>query len=453
MSDYETKVNADGIPKRVQQAQEWTDSVMGAWEEEEALENIFNEELGPYPNNETYGGEGGGEQMYPEEEAVDESGYKVFGDDTIWDPGFVEDVNYWMNEWAMPILGFGGGVGTGAKVGRNILSKSRTKGYTQGFRKGMQSEFARNASKKAMDNLKSTLKGFEPNTIAWKKGLEEWLKKNPQYRKSVEESMKWSNEFLRKYSGGGQDFASRYGKFDISDILKQRNRSGGVADEVFDFTGPAPKPTKPLAPNEIGIRRYIEDFKAGRVDKWGNPISDPLTKKGFRRFVLNPGTSRRTRTGGGGNVPRLGPGRQMTSQELMDASWSQKINELLERNARMKKITPGTQYRPGGQARLDWQGGRGGSGGFMDLNREIHRKFSGGQNNYRVSNDLIKDIRSITWQTPEHQVLTKVAQLKKKFGIDDDLLGRVFERIQKVRGQDKANQKILSREFSEGYWE
>mgnify|MGYP003145222783 CR=1 FL=1 len=50
-------------------------------------------------------------------------------------------------------------------------------------------------------------------------------------------------------------------------------------------------------------------------------------------------------------------------------------------------------------------------------------------------------------------MLPKVAQLKKKFGIDDDLLGRVFERIQKVRGQEKANQKILSREFSKGYWE
>ena len=72
------------------------------------------------------------------------------------------------------------------------------------------------------------------------------------------------------------------------------------------------------------------------------------------------------------------------------------MTELLERNTRMKKITPGTQYRPGGQAILDWQGGRGGSGGFMDINREIHRKFSGGGNNYSVSNDLIKDIRSIT---------------------------------------------------------
>jgi chorismate mutase len=70
-----------------------------------------------------------------------------------------------------------------------------------------------------------------------------------------------------------------------------------------------------------------------------------------------------------------------------------------------------------------------------------------------MSNDIIHDIRKITWNTPEHQVLDKVGKLKRKFGIDNDLIGRVFERIEKVRKQEKANRKILSRRSSEGYFD
>ena len=132
----------------------------------------------------------------------------------------------------------------------------------------------------------------------------------------------------------------------------------------------------------------------------------------------------------------------------LNERWMKTVNSMLDRNEALRqkfeRIIP---------RRLDWQGGRGGSGGFQDLNREIHRKFGDTASSYRMSNDIIHDIRKITWNTPEHQVLDKVGKLKRKFGIDNDLIGRVFERIEKVRKQEKANRKILSRRSSEGYFD
>lgn len=443
MSDYETKVNADGIPvksERVQKAEEWTDSVMGAWDDEEAMYNIFDSipmdyEDEPFkfrkPSNLP-----GREEI--ESETGEVPAYSFRGIMDALYPGSYEAIEGFMDEYGddITMLAQGptaiAGGAAGYKLGKKILDK----GTKIGFRKGVQSEFKRNITKGALNDLKSTMRGFEPNTVAWKKGLDDWLKKNPQYRELVERHM----ALYRNYE-------SKLKRPDITDIIKKQVAAKqvttprpGVVDDFYDFTGPGPKSTKPLAPNEIGIRRYIEDFKAGRVDKWGNPIS----KKGFRKFVLNPGTSPIT--------TRPTAKQPWTRGGMVDAKlnerWMKTVNSMLDRNEALRqkfeRIIP---------RRLDWQGGRGGSGGFQDLNREIHRKFGDTASSYRMSNDIIHDIRKITWNTPEHQVLDKVGKLKRKFGIDNDLIGRVFERIEKVRKQEKANRKILSRRSSEGYFD